>query len=192
MRTPRSLAIALNGGQPRPRPLDADVTLLDETLPPIAPVAPFRERVAAREGRADLLVFRVGEELFATDLRAVEEAVDGVTARSIPDAPPAMLGVFALRDRTLPMYVLGRVLDVSHAGSGEMTLVVRPSLARVALAVDAVDDVYDVPLDAVRPAPADADAMVLGVTWRGAELLTLLDPDLVVAACLAASPPDSP
>ena len=187
----RSLAIALNGGQPRPKAFDAELPLFEESAP-AAPVAPLRERVASREGRVDLLVFRVGREMFAIELRAVEEAVEGVHARSIPDAPPSMLGIFALRDRTLPMYVLARVLDVAHTGHGEMTLVVRPSRTRIALTVDAVDDVLDSALDGVHPAPAgDGDGMVLGVVWRGSELVTLLDADVVVAACLAAAPPET-
>ena len=129
--------------------------------------------------------------MFATELRAVEEAVEGADATTIPDAPPAMLGLFALRDRTLPMYGLGRVLALPVDAPGTMTLVLRPSVMRVALAVDAVDDVYDAPLDAVRAAPAgsDAEGLVLGVVWRGTDLITLLDADLVVAACVAAAPP---
>jgi chemotaxis signal transduction protein len=113
-------------------------------------------------------------------------------ARPIPDAPPAMLGIFAFRDRTLPMYALGRVLSLVGTGVGEMTLVMRPSTTRIALAVDAVDDVFDAALDAVRPVPnSDVDGLVLGVVWRGTELVTLLDADVVVEACLAVALPDS-
>ena len=192
-RTPRSLAIALNEGRPRQRPYDADLPLVEEPVLPAAPLVPFRERVAARSGRADLLVFRLGTELFATELRAVEEAVEGAEAQAMPDTPPAMLGIFALRDRTLPMYALARVLDVPAPGGGEMTLVLRPASVRVALAVDAVDDVFEAPLDTVRPAPAttEGESLVLGVVWRGSELITLLDADLVVAACVAAAPPET-
>ena len=166
------------------------------TLDPLAtpaPVAPFRERVQAREGRAELLVFRVAGELFALELRSVEEAVEGVEVRGIPDAPRTMHGIFALRDRTLPMYALARVLDLPERESATMTLVVRPATARIALAVDAVDDVFDTPFDAVRPAPTpENDGMVLGVVWRGTELVTLLDADTVATTCLSATPPDSP
>lgn len=138
-------------------------------------------------------MFRLGTELFATELRAVEEAVEGAHAQAMPDTPPAMLGIFALRDRTLPMYALARVLDVPASGAEEMTLVLRPANVRVALAVDAVDDVFETSLDSVRPAPAAAEgeSLVLGVVWRGSELITLLDADLVVAACLAAAPPET-
>jgi len=190
-RTLRDLAIALNGGAPRPRGHDLELSNFEE-LVPSAPVAPFRERVQAREGRAELLVFRVAGELFATELRSVEEAVEGVEVRGIPDAPRTMLGVFALRDRTLPMYALVRVLDLAEREPATMTLVVRPATARIALAVDAVDDVFDTRFDAVRPAPTpENDGMVLGVVWRGNELITLLDADTIVATCLGATPPDS-
>jgi len=189
-RTLRDLAVALNGGAPRPRGHDVELSNFEELAPP-APVAPFRERVEAREGRAELLVFRVAGELFATELRSVEEAVEGVEVRCIPDAPRTMLGVFALRDRTLPMYALVRVLDLPEREPATMTLVIRPSTARIALAVDAVDDVFDTPFAAVRPAPTpENDGMVLGVVWRGSELVTLLDADTIAAACLGATSPD--
>ena len=189
--TLRSLALSLNGGRPRPREFDTELPAFEAELA-AEPLAPFRERVASRVGHAELLVFRVGVELFATELRAVEEAVEGVDAQPIPDAPPSMLGIFALRDRTLPMYSLAQVLGVAAVGMGEMTLVMRPSGTRIAVAVDAVDDVFNAPLDTVRSVPTtDLDGMVLGVVWRGAELMTLLDADVVVDACLAAAPLDS-
>ena len=189
-RTLRDIAIALNGGAPRPTQA-AELPFFEELAPP-APVAPFRDRVQSREGRAELLVFRVAGELFATELRTVEEAVEGVEAQGIPDAPPTMLGIFALRDRTLPMYALARVLGLPEREAAGMTLVMRPSSVRIAVAVDAVDDVFETALDALRPAPPpDTDAMVLGVAWRGHELITLLDADTIVASCLAVTPPDS-
>ena len=188
--TLRAIALALNSGQPRPKQLDIDLPEFESA--PTSAVAPFRERVAGRAGQAELLVFRVGAELFATELRAVEEAVEGVDARPIPDAPPAMLGIFAFRDRTLPMYSLGRVLSLVGSGVGAMTLVLRPSSTRIALAVDAVDDVFEAALDAVRPVPnAATDGIVLGVVWRGTELVTLLDADVVVDACLAVALPEA-
>lgn len=190
MWTPRSLAIHLNEGRPRPSTVDDVVPEFDAPAPP-APLAPFRDRVARRDGRSELLVFRVGQELFATELRAIEEAVEGLDARPVPDAAPAMLGIFALRDRTLPLYALARVLGLDATATGSMTLVMRPTAARIAVAVDAVDDVFEVALDAVRPTPASADgeSVLLGVIWRGGELITLLDADAVVAACLAAGAP---
>ena len=187
----RDIVIELNAGKPRDRGDIIAMPAFDDLLPP-APAIPLRERLVAREGNAELLVFQVCGELFATELRAVEEAVEGVDSRAIPDAPPAMLGIFALRDRTLPMYSLARVLELDRPCEPQMTLVMRPGTTRIAVAVDAVDDVFDTPLSVVRPAPAgDSDGVVLGVVWRGAELVTLLDADAIVSSCLAAAPPDS-
>lgn len=187
----RDIVIELNAGKPRDRGDVIDMPAFDD-LAPLAPAIPLRDRLATREGNAELLVFQVCGELFATELRAVEEAVEGVAARAIPDAPSAMLGIFALRDRTLPMYSLARVLELDRQCEPQMTLVMRPANTRIAVAVDAVDDVFDTPLSAVRPAPAgDTDGAVLGVVWRGAELVTLLDADVVVNTCLIAAPPDS-
>ena len=84
------------------------------------------------------------------------------------------------------------MLSLAVPSIGDMTLVLRPSSTRIALAVDAVDDVFEVELADVRPVPnADADGMVLGVVWRGTELVTLLDADVVVDACLAVAVPDA-
>ena len=189
--TLRDLAIALNGGAPRPKHDELELPAFEDLAPP-QPVAPLRERVQMREGHAELLVFRVARELFAIELRAVEEAVEGVEAQTIPDAPPTMLGIIALRDRTLPMYALARVLALPEREAAAMTLVLRPSASRIALAVDAVDDVFDASLGGIRSAPAhENDGLVLGVVWRGHELITLLDADTLVGACLANTPPDS-
>jgi chemotaxis signal transduction protein len=190
-RSVRDIVLALNAGKPRDRGDVIDMPVFEDLLPP-APAIPLRDRLATREGNVELLVFQLCGELFATELRAVEEAVEGVDARSIPDAPPAMLGIFALRDRTLPMYSLARVLELDRPSEPQMTLVMRPANTRIAVAVDAVDDVFDTPLTAIRPAPSsDTDGAVLGVVWRGAELVTLLDADVVVNTCLVAAPPDS-
>lgn len=189
--TLRDLAIALNGGAARPEQGGLELPAFDADAP-LPPVASLRERVQTGEGHSELLVFRVASELFAIELRAVEEAVEGVDAQTIPDAPPTMLGIFALRDRTLPMYALARVLTLPERAPAAMTLVLRPSASRIALAVDEVDDVFDASLRAVRPAPApENDGLVLGVVWRGNELITLLDADVLVSACLAATAPDS-
>ena len=189
--TLRDLTISLNGGTARPKRDGVELPAFEELAPP-QPVAPLRERIQLRDGRAELLVFRIARELFAIELRAVEEAVEGVDAQPIPDAPATMLGIFALRDRTLPMYALTRVLALPERETPAMTLVLRPSASRIALAVDEVDDVFDTSLAGVRPAPApENDGLVLGVVWRGHELITLLDADTLMSACLADTPPDS-
>ena len=161
--TLREIAISLNGGAPRPKVFDLDLPAYEELAPPET-VAPFRGRVEAREGRAELLVFRLGAELFATELRAVEEAVEGADARALPDAGPSMLGIFPLRDRTLPMYALARVLGLSSPEARALTLVMLSTTQLVSVVSGAVVSICQVwPTGEASTLPAASRARTLKV-----------------------------
>jgi purine-binding chemotaxis protein CheW len=173
-----------------------------------APRVPLRERLRAREEGVELLLFRVGRDPFATDLLAVEEAVELGDVHPVPGAPPAMLGVLGLRGRLLPVYSPEHALGLpARSRPGQYVLVVRapgePDDARpVAVVVDDVEDVHRADMAAVQdPGAAGGQAgeaagaahgasaaldVVLGVLhWRG-EIVALVDPDALVAACVEA------
>jgi chemotaxis signal transduction protein len=164
--------------------------------PPAAPAAPptaslpaaFRERVRDRAGSADLLLFRVGGELFGLPLEAVEEAVEIEVVHAVPEAPAHALGVVDLRGRMIPLFSPASALGVAPAGAPAM-LVLRDGARRVGIAVDDVDDVLAADLRALRPAPdGDAgDGVLLAMARRGADLVGVLDAQLLLAACLAES-----
>ena len=147
---------------------------------------PFRERVAGRAGLADLLMFRIGHELFATDLGAVEEAVELPEIHHLPEMPAAMLGAFNLRGRLTPIYSPAHVIGVPLRGAAAAALLVRSKGRRMGLAVDDVEDVLQIDLAAVRAAPGidDADGILLGVAHHGQQLVALIDAEALVAACL--------
>ena len=157
------------------------------------PAPPFRDRVRARTGRAELLLFRVGHELFATALSVVEEAVELAGIRPIPEMSHAMLGVFDLRGRMIPIYSPAAALGVPLADAPLAALVVRSGERRMALAVDDVEDVLDADLAGVRPAPGieDADGVLLGVVRQGRALVALLDGEALVNACLSERVPET-
>lgn len=154
----------------------------------LAPDASLADRVRSRTGKADLLVFRVGTELFAAVLTAIEEALELPRLSHLPEMPPSMLGVISLRGRMLPAYSPARHLGVALAREDAAALVLRAGDRRVALAVDDVDDVLTVDLAALRPPPIVAgeerDAVLLGVADRGGVLVAVLDADALVTACL--------
>lgn len=155
---------------------------------------PFRERARARVGSVELLLFRVGHELFAAPLASVEEAVELPAIRHLPEMADDMLGMFALRGRMMPIYSPSRPLGVSLGAAPTAALVVRAGAQRVALAVDDVDDVLDLDLGTLRDAPGveDADGILLGVARRGRDLVAVLDGDALVAACLTDRPLETP
>ncbi|HEX2718460.1 MAG TPA: chemotaxis protein CheW [Gemmatimonadaceae bacterium] len=165
-------------------PDDAELLAEDEAARPA-----FRERVRAREGQGDLLMFRIGRELFAVDLAAVEEAVALPEIHRLPEMPVAMLGAFDLRGRLTPVYSPSHVIGVPLDGSAQAALLVRAGDRRLGLAVDDVEDVMQLELRDVRESPGmdDADGILLGVAHHGAELVAIIDADALVAACVAAN-----
>jgi len=136
----------------------------------------------------DLLLFRIGRELFAADLRSVEEAVDLGDVQLVPGAAHAVRGVFTLRGVLVPLFSPLAVLGVAPAEAAT-AIVLRDDRGRVAVVVDDVDDVLTVSPSDVRPLPA-ADARdaaaVRGIVRRGADLVAVVDLPAVVASCRGA------
>jgi len=147
----------------------------------------LRDAIAAREGLSDTLVFRVGDERFAVDLAAVEEAIELPSVHHLPEMPDHLLGVFELRERLVPIYSPERVLRVALGRDAAAVLVLRSREKRLGLAVDDVDDVLTIDGAAVRraPIPDNDDNVLLGVIRRGADLLALIDAESLALACLA-------
>ncbi len=147
---------------------------------------PLRKRARARSGSADLLVFRIGSEQFAVALGAVEEVVDLATVHHVPEMPSAMVGVVTVRGALTPVYAPAAALGIALA-TGTSALIFRRGRARIALAIDDVDDVFTLDLALLRDAPLadDGDGVVLGVVRQGDALIAVLDADALIACCQA-------
>ncbi len=165
-------------------PEDLDPFAEDEAARPA-----LRDRVRAREGHCELLMFRIGTELFAVDLAAVEEAVALPEIHRLPEMPASMLGAFDLRGRLTPVYSPAHVIGVPLNGVAQAALLVRAGDRRLGLAVDDVEDVLQLELSAIRESPGvdDSDGILLGVAHHGGELVAVVDSDALVAACVAAN-----
>lgn len=158
----------------------------DEDGEAVGDTRALRDRLRDGRGSAALLMFRIGHELFATDLASVEEAVELPGIHRLPEMPAAMLGAFDLRGRLTPVYSPAHVIGVPLGGVGSAALLVRANGHRIGLAVDDVEDVLAVDLATVREAPGiDAtDGVLLGVAHHGARLVALLDAESLVAGCV--------
>lgn len=146
----------------------------------------FRDRVRARDGIVELLVFHVAGELFAVELSAVEEAMDCPPSHALPEMPPSMRGVFMLREAPVALYAPNLLLGLAPH-EAQTVLVFRPGAngRRTALAIDDVDDVLVHDLASLRDAPGTdaADGILVGVARRGRDLIGLLDAEALLAAC---------
>jgi len=143
----------------------------------------FRERVRRRSGIAQLLIFRVAQELFAVELLRAEEALDMPALHRLPEMPPAMLGVFTLRGALVSVFEPQEALGVA-CEQPATAVVFCGGERRVAIATDDVDDVVTVDLRTVRDAPGSRtkEAALLGIVHRASDLIALLDADALVAA----------
>jgi purine-binding chemotaxis protein CheW len=169
-------------------PEDAPSQLMVDTPAPAAAPLRFRDRARARQGSAELLVFRVGDERFAVELRSVDEAVESPEIRLLPDSPVALLGVFSHRDFLVPLYSCASMLGVG-AAPGATALVMRSGARRIGIAVDDVEDVLPLDLSMLRDAPDELtrDDLLLGLALRARDLVAVLDTRALLA--VAASSP---
>jgi purine-binding chemotaxis protein CheW len=142
------------------------------------------ELMALPSGEVELLLFRLGAESFAFDLAAAEEAVELESVHAVPDMPDAMLGVFDLRGRLVPVYSPAVSLRSEGSGAAGVLLLMRAGERRVGLVVDDVQDVVVLDRTMLRPPPSvEGDGLVLGLAFFGDELVTILDAHALVATC---------
>jgi purine-binding chemotaxis protein CheW len=141
----------------------------------------------------DLLLFRIARELFAADLRAVEEAIDLSDVQQVPGAAHAVRGVFTLRGMLVPLFSPVAVLGVAPIEAAT-ALVLRDAGGRVGIGVDDVEDVLAVRPDDVRPLPGREDrdgGVVRGVVRSGPHLVAVVDLEALVAACRGRHHPEA-
>lgn len=155
-------------------------------------IVSVRELLALGTGAVELLLFRVGRESFAFDLVAAEEAVELEGVHPVPDMPDAMLGVFDLRGRLIPVYSPAATLCTPTTRDAGVLLLMRAGDRRIGIVVDDVEDVVPVERGMIRPPPVvETDGIVLGVAFVGDALITILDAHALIATCAVAPTPEA-
>ena len=134
----------------------------------------------------DLLVFRLGSELFALDIAEVEEVVELSELREVVDARGTLAGVAECRGRLAPVYAPAPVLGVACPARPAVVLILAVSEGRMGLAVDDVEDVVAFDLAAVQRLPLRRSSIaMLGVARWEKDVVTLLDGAALAAACMS-------
>jgi chemotaxis signal transduction protein len=157
-------------------------------LPPVAAQGlSLRERARAREGRAELLLFRVAAEYFATELTLSEEAIELSLhpVHPVPGRLASRLGVVNVRETLLPLYTPAAVLGMQAPEAPAMAIVFPTSSGSVAIAVDEVEDVFSADLAELRDAPGQSRTVgaVLGALHHEGRLVAIVDADALIMAC---------
>ncbi len=124
-----------------------------------------------------VLVFRLGQERYAVELKEVAEVLSFARCTPAPGAPAEFLGVINLRGELRAVLNLGRVLVSSESGgeSGFVLVLRRPGQA-VGLKVDLIEELREIrPEELTLPTQGNYGKGLVGGT------LMLLDVEKVLA-----------
>lgn len=130
---------------------------------------------------ARIVTFRLGKDLFAADIFAVERVLRYEQPRTIPDVPSWIEGVVEYQGRVVPVIDLRRrfELEVSAIGPHTRILVLSSGEELVAVIVDAVLDVRPLEEGDLAPPPelfrGLAGEYLRGLTRRDGALVVVLD-----------------
>src|SRR5580700_722455 len=135
------------------------------------------------------LTFRLGQEIFATDVAKVREVLDLTTITAIPRTPEFMSGVINLRGTVVPVVDLRLCFGMSKTESTRNTciVVVEVLLDNEATVIgalsDSVEEVIDLEPEQIQPAPRIGTQIrtefIRGMGKRDDHFIMILDIDRV-------------
>jgi purine-binding chemotaxis protein CheW len=126
-----------------------------------------------------LLVFRLGGDDYALPVASVREIVEARPPRAIPAQEPWQLGVVSVRGQIVPVWDLAARLGlVASPDRPAGLLVLLDASPPVAVVVDEVVGIRDLPDEALSPLPLMPEARGIGTLGDG--LVVVLEPDSVL------------
>src|SRR5580693_10122026 len=138
------------------------------------------------------LTFKLGDEVFATDVAKVREVLDFTNITKIPRTPDFMTGVINLRGNVVPVVDLRLCFEMSKTVKTVNTCVVvvemmldgEPTV--IGALADSVEEVIDLEPDQIQPAPRIGTHIrtdfIRGMGKRDAQFIMILDIDRVFSA----------
>jgi purine-binding chemotaxis protein CheW len=137
------------------------------------------------------LTFRLGNEIFATDVAKVREVLDMTPITAIPRTPEFMAGVINLRGTAVPVVDLRLCFAMAKTESTRNTCIVVVEVMLdgeatvIGALADSVEEVIDLEPEQIEPAPRigtmHAD-FIRGMGKRDAQFVVILDIDRVFSA----------
>ena len=137
-----------------------------------------------------LITMGVGGRVYALDIACVREAVTGRPLLPVPLAPPPLAGLLLMRGDVIAAIDLRRCLGLDAVEADVVDAVVLERRAvSLALVVDTIGDVIDVPAGGLLPAPdtlpADVARLARGTCMHQLRALLVLDEAQMFAAAMA-------
>lgn len=135
-----------------------------------------------------IVTFRLGADLFAVDIAAVERVLKYDTPRAIPNVPAWIEGVIEYQGHVVPVIDLRRRFELTDGGVGPQTrmLVFNTDTELVAVVVDGVLDVRPLADVDLSDPPAFfrglAGEYLRGLARRDGELVVVLDANRLLSS----------
>jgi purine-binding chemotaxis protein CheW len=135
-----------------------------------------------------LLLFQLDRELFAIPAASVREIARYRAYTPVPGAPHALPGIISQRGAIIPVVELRGLLNLpeNQLERGARLVIAQHDEVEMALIVESVIDLVDLPEDAVAPAPTAPDAaragLLQGLAEHNGRTLALIDMDALLAA----------
>jgi len=138
------------------------------------------------------LTFRLGREVFATDVARVREVLDLTPITAIPRMPEFMSGVINLRGSVVPVVDLRLCLEMAKTENTRNTCIVvvevlldnEPTI--IGALADSVEEVLDLEPDQIEPPPRIGTHLhtdfIRDIGRRDTQFVMILDIDRVFSA----------
>jgi purine-binding chemotaxis protein CheW len=148
-------------------------------------------RASAITETRQYLTFRLGDEVFATDVAKVREVLDLTAITAIPRTPEFMAGVINLRGAVVPVVDLRLCFAMAKTESTHNTCIVVVEVMLdgeatvIGALADSVEEVIDLEPEQIEPAPRIGTIhtdFILGMGTRDAQFIMILDIDRVFSA----------
>src|ERR1700728_3453584 len=138
------------------------------------------------------LTFRLGNEIFATEVAKVREVLDFTTITQIPRTPDFMTGVINLRGSVVPVVDLRLCFEMSKTVRTRNTCIVVVEVLLdnepivIGALADSVEEVIDLEPEQIEPAPRIGTQIrtdfIRGMGKRDTQFIMILDIDRVFSA----------
>src|SRR5580693_5677628 len=138
------------------------------------------------------LTFKLGDEVFATDVAKVREVLDFTNITKIPRTPDFMSGVINLRGNVVPVVDLRLCFEMSKTEITVNTCIVVVEMQLdgestvIGALADSVEEVIDLEPDQIEPAPKIGTQIrtdfIKGMGKRDSLFIMILDIDRVFSA----------
>src|SRR5271169_4562074 len=135
------------------------------------------------------LTFKLGNEIFATDVAKVREVLDLTTITAIPRTPDFMSGVINLRGSVVPVVDLRLCFQMSKTERTRNTCIIVVEVLLdgestvIGALADSVEEVVDLEPDQIQPAPRIGTQIrtdfIKGIGKRDSQFIMILDIDRV-------------